>query len=91
MKTEVMKRVLFISLVMFMGFGAHQALRVQAQATPDEKQSAQPRKRGGSEKTLPGSMRRSSAGISAWNECGAGFSLRRASARCIFDTLAFAD
>lgn len=42
-----MKRVLFISLVMFMGFGAHQALRVQAQATPDEKQSPQPRKRGG--------------------------------------------
>jgi hypothetical protein len=46
-KSEVMKRVLFISLVMFMGFGAHQALRVKAQATPDEKQSAQPRKRSG--------------------------------------------
>jgi hypothetical protein len=39
-----MKRVLFISLLLFVGFGAQQALRVQAQASPDEKQ---PRKRGG--------------------------------------------
>ncbi len=44
-KIEVMKRVLFISLVMFIGFSAHQTLR--AQAAPDEKQSAQPRKRSG--------------------------------------------
>jgi hypothetical protein len=44
-KSEVMKRVLFISLVMFIGLGAYQALRVQAQAAPDEKQPA--RKRGG--------------------------------------------
>jgi len=47
LRFEVMKRVLFISLMMFMGCGAQQALRVQAQANPDEKQSAQPRKRGG--------------------------------------------
>lgn len=42
-----MKRVLFVSLVMFMGLGAHQSLRVHAQATPDDKQAAKPRKRGG--------------------------------------------
>lgn len=46
-KSEVMKRVLFVSLAMLIGFGAHLTLRVQAQAAPDEKQSAQPRKRGG--------------------------------------------
>jgi hypothetical protein len=46
-KTGVMKRVLFISLVMFMGFGADQGLRAQAPAAPDEKRAAQPRKRGG--------------------------------------------
>jgi len=42
-----MKRVLFIAIVMFMGFGAHQRLRAQTPAAPDEKQPAQPRKRGG--------------------------------------------
>src|SRR5215212_8912829 len=46
-KSRVMKRVLYISLVVFMGFGAHQALRAQTPAAPDEKQPAQPRKRGG--------------------------------------------
>jgi len=44
-KTRVMKRFLFILTVVFIGFGSHQVLR--AQATPDEKQAAQPRKRGG--------------------------------------------
>jgi len=39
-----MKRILFISLLIFMGVSAQQAFRVQAQAAPDEKQ---PRKRGG--------------------------------------------
>jgi hypothetical protein len=39
-----MKRVIFISLLLLVGFGAPQTLRVQAQAGPDEKQ---PRKRGG--------------------------------------------
>lgn len=42
-----MKRILFIAIVMFMGFGVHPAWQAQAQAAPDEKQSAQPRKRGG--------------------------------------------
>jgi hypothetical protein len=46
-KPEAMKRVLFISLVVFMGFGAHQTLRAQTPAAPDEKQATQPRKRGG--------------------------------------------
>jgi hypothetical protein len=46
-KTKVMKRVLFISLVMFIAFGAHQVLRAQTPAAPDEKRPAQPRKRGG--------------------------------------------
>lgn len=43
--TRVMKRFLCILSVMCIGFGPHQWLR--AQATPDEKQAAQPRKRGG--------------------------------------------
>jgi hypothetical protein len=47
LKPEVMKRFLFISLMVCMGFGAHQALRAQTPAAPDEKQAAQPRKRGG--------------------------------------------
>ncbi|HEU4507443.1 MAG TPA: hypothetical protein VFR78_04340 [Pyrinomonadaceae bacterium] len=42
-----MKRVLFISLVVFMGLGADQGLRAQTPAAPDEKRAAQPRKRGG--------------------------------------------
>lgn len=44
-KTEIMKRVLFIALMMFIGFGSQQVLR--AQAAPDEKRPAQPKKRGG--------------------------------------------
>ena len=46
-KIEVMKRVLFISLVVFIAFGFHQGLRAQTPTAPDEKQAAQPRKRGG--------------------------------------------
>jgi hypothetical protein len=44
-KQRVMTRFLFIVMVLFIGFGSHQALR--AQTAPDEKQTAQPRKRGG--------------------------------------------
>lgn len=46
-KTEVMKRVLFSSLVVFIAFGSYQVLRAQTPAAPDEKRAAQPRKRGG--------------------------------------------
>jgi len=46
-KSEVMKRVLFISLVLFTGFGAQPALRAQTPVAPDDKRAAQPRKRGG--------------------------------------------
>jgi hypothetical protein len=46
-KAEIMKRVLFISLLVFITFGSHQALRAQAPSAPDEKRAAQPRKRGG--------------------------------------------
>lgn len=45
-KTDFLKRGLFIALAMFIGFGAHQALRAQTPTAPDEKR-AQPRKRGG--------------------------------------------
>ena len=46
-KTEVMKRILFISVVVFIAFGSHQVLRAQAPSAPDEKRATQPRKRGG--------------------------------------------
>jgi hypothetical protein len=46
-KAEVMKRVLFISLVVFIALGFHQVLRAQNPSAPDEKRAAQPRKRGG--------------------------------------------
>ena len=46
-KTEVMKRVLFISLVVFIAFGFHQVLRAQTPTAPDEKRATQPKKRGG--------------------------------------------
>ena len=46
-KIEVMKRVLFIVLVVFIAFGSHQVLRAQNPSAPDEKRAAQPRKRGG--------------------------------------------
>jgi hypothetical protein len=46
-KTEIMKRVLFISLVVFIALGVHQVLRAQNPSAPDEKRAAQPRKRGG--------------------------------------------
>jgi hypothetical protein len=46
-KTEFMKRVLFISLVVFIAFGSHQVLCAQNPSAPDEKRAAQPRKRGG--------------------------------------------
>jgi len=42
---RVMKSFLFIVMVLLLGFSSEQALR--AQTTPDEKQAAQPRKRGG--------------------------------------------
>lgn len=44
---RIMKRVLFISLVVFMAGGAQLALRAQTPSAPDEKQPAQSRKRGG--------------------------------------------
>ncbi len=46
-KIEVMKRVLFISLVVFIASGSHQVLRAQTPSAPDEKRAAQPQKRGG--------------------------------------------
>ncbi len=46
-KAEVMKRILFISLVVFIAFGFHPVLRAQNPSAPDEKRAAQPRKRGG--------------------------------------------
>lgn len=46
-KIEVMKRVLYISLVVFIVFGFHQVLRAQNPSAPDEKRAAQPQKRGG--------------------------------------------
>lgn len=46
-KTRVMKRFLFIALVVFIGLGSPQLLSAQTPAAPDEKQVAQPRKRGG--------------------------------------------
>ena len=42
-----MKRVLFISLVVFIAFGPHQTLCAQTPTAPDEKRPAQPKKRGG--------------------------------------------
>ena len=44
-KQRYMKRFLLMAVVVFIGFGFHQALR--AQMAPDEKRPAQPRKRGG--------------------------------------------
>jgi len=46
-KTEVMKRFLLVAVVVFIGFGSHQALRAQTPTAPDEKRPAQPKKRGG--------------------------------------------
>lgn len=46
-KTEIMKRVLFILLVVFIALGSFQVLRAQAPSAPDEKRAAQPKKRGG--------------------------------------------
>lgn len=46
-KTEIMKRILFILLVVFIASGSHQVLRAQAPSAPDEKRAAQPKKRGG--------------------------------------------
>jgi hypothetical protein len=46
-KTKVMKRVLFIVLVVFIAFGSPEVLRAQNPSAPDEKRAAQPRKRGG--------------------------------------------
>lgn len=46
-KTEIMKRVLFISLVVFISCASQQLLRAQAPSAPDEKRASQPKKRGG--------------------------------------------
>ena len=46
-KAAVMKRVLFISLVVFIASGSHQVLRAQNPSAPDEKRANQPKKRGG--------------------------------------------
>ena len=46
-KTEIMKRILFILLVVFIASGSHQVLRAQAPTAPDEKRATQPKKRGG--------------------------------------------
>jgi hypothetical protein len=43
----IMKRFLFIVSVVFIGFGSHYVLSAQTPTAPDEKQAAQPRKRGG--------------------------------------------
>lgn len=46
-KMTDMKRFLLITVVVFIGFSSHQALRAQTPSAPDEKRAAQPRKRGG--------------------------------------------
>ena len=46
-KTEVMKRILFIVLVVFIGFTSQQVMRAQTPSAPDEKRATQPKKRGG--------------------------------------------
>lgn len=46
-KTEAMKRVLLISVVVFIALGSHQVLRAQTPTAPDEKRATQPKKRGG--------------------------------------------
>ena len=46
-KQMVMKRFLFIVMVVFIGFGSHQLLRAQTPTAPDEKRATQPKKRGG--------------------------------------------
>lgn len=46
-KSEIMKHILFILLVVFISSGSQQVLRAQAPSAPDEKRAAQPRKRGG--------------------------------------------
>ena len=46
-KQKVMKRFLFIVMVLLLGFSSQQVLRAQAPTAPDEKRATQPRKRGG--------------------------------------------
>src|SRR5215207_1626676 len=46
-KTRIMKRFLFVAIVVFIAFGSHQVLRAQTPSAPDEKRAAQPRKRSG--------------------------------------------
>ena len=46
-KQRNMKRFLLMAVVVFIGFGSHQALRAQAPTAPDEKRATQPKKRGG--------------------------------------------
>jgi len=45
--TEIMKRVLFVLMVVFIAYGSHQVLRAQAPSAPDEKRSAHTKKIGG--------------------------------------------
>src|ERR1041384_2903583 len=47
LRFEIMRRVLFVSLVVFIAFGSHQVLRAQAPTAPDEKRAAPPKQRGG--------------------------------------------
>jgi len=46
-KQRVMKRLLFIVMVVFIGVASHQLMIAQTPTAPDEKQASQPRKRGG--------------------------------------------
>jgi hypothetical protein len=46
-KQRVMKRFLFIVVVLFLGFSSEHLLRAQTPSAPDEKRAAQPKKRGG--------------------------------------------
>jgi hypothetical protein len=46
-KQRDMKRILLMTVVVFITFVSHQVLRAQTPAAPDEKRAAQPRKRNG--------------------------------------------
>ena len=46
-KTRIMKRILLLAVMVFIGFGSYQVLRAQTPTAPDEKRATQPKKRGG--------------------------------------------
>ena len=46
-KNRVMKRFLFIVLVVFIGVASQQVMSAQTPTAPDEKRATQPKKRGG--------------------------------------------